>query len=115
MFEEKGLIYAEVLPNDKQKSHDEILEGATEHAIECGAEEVQLVEDNLLEFTCGASNLRSVRTSLDGLKYNITSASVEYIPVKMQQLTEEDLELCSKLFERLESLPEVIRLSDNIA
>lgn len=115
LFEEKGLIYTEVLPADKEKTPEDILEAATEHAIESGAEDVQLVEDDILEFTCGASSLRNVRTGLENLKYNITSASVEYIPIKLQPLSDEDKELCSKLFEKLESISEVVRLSDNIA
>lgn len=92
-----------------------MLEAATEHAIESGAEDVELLEDNVLEFTCGKTNMRAVQNNLEKLNYNINSASVEYIPYKLQVLNEDELTLCAKLYEKLEAIPEVVNLTDNIA
>lgn len=115
MFEEKGIVITEILATDKGKSEQEIVEAATEHAIISGAEDVTLV-DGLLEFTCGKTNLKKVQEALENeCKYTITSASVEYIPLKLATLTDEELELCAKMYEKLEALPEVVRISDNIA
>lgn len=104
-----------MLPSEKDKKEEEIVEIATEHAIVCGAEDVTFVE-GMLEFTCGKSNLKKVVAALgDECKYTINSASVEYIPLKSTALSDDDLEVYRKLYEKLEALPEVVRISDNIA
>lgn len=45
----------------------------------------------------------------------MTSAEVEYIPQKLQNLQDDELEVCKNLYDKLESIPEVVRLVDNIA
>lgn len=106
---------ADVLSSEKDKKEEEIVEIATEHAIISGAEDVKFF-DGMLEFTCGKSNLKKVVEALENeFKYTVNSASVEYIPLKVTDLTDEDLELCSKMYEKLEALPEVVKISDNIA
>lgn len=113
MFEEKGIVLAETA---LKQSETEILEIATDHAIESGAEDVKMIDETNLEFICGASSLKKVAQDLENkFNYKITSASVEYIPLKLQELTDQDLELSSSLYEKLENLPEVVRISDNIA
>lgn len=115
MFEEKGVIITDILPTDTNKSEQEIVEAATEHAIISGSEDVTLAE-GFLEFTCGKTNLKKVQEVLENeCKYTIRSASVEYIPLKLATLTDEEMELCKKLYEKLEALPEVVRISDNVA
>ncbi|XP_017781963.1 PREDICTED: probable transcriptional regulatory protein Pmob_0807 [Nicrophorus vespilloides] len=109
LFEEKGIIEAEI-----PEGSGEILELATDHAIECGAEDVKVGEDTL-EFICGSTNLKKVADALENAKYNILSASVEYIPMRHQTLSDTELQTCSALFEKLENLPEVVKLHDNIA
>lgn len=103
------------MPTEQAKSEDDVIEAATEHAIISGAEDVKIVE-GLLEFTCGKTNLKRVQEALEKeCNYAIRSASVEFVPLKLQQLTDEELELCAKMYEKLEALPEVVRISDNIA
>ncbi|XP_044260411.1 translational activator of cytochrome c oxidase 1 [Tribolium madens] len=104
LFEEKGVIVAEMSE----------LEEATDHAIEVGAEDVKDT-GGYLEFTCGASSLNKVVSGLEKFNYRIKSASVEFIPLKVQELSDEDLKICASLYEKLEGLSEVVRLSDNIA
>ncbi|KAJ8971252.1 hypothetical protein NQ314_000793 [Rhamnusium bicolor] len=113
LFEEKGIIEAE--STGETSNEEEMLEKATEHAIESGAEDVKIVEGNLVQFVCGKFNLLKVVSNLEQLKYKVTSASVEYIPLKLQNLQERDLALCHSLYQKLENMPEVMILSDNIA
>lgn len=51
MFYDKGII--EVVGNDKleAKTSDELEEIATEHAIECGAEELEIIDANTKHLT----------------------------------------------------------------
>lgn len=116
MFEEKGLIDV-VLPTDfKGKTEETVLEAATDHAIESGAEDVRVLEENdSLQFICGASNLNSVVADLEKLQYKVSNAAIEFIPLKMQALQDEELKVAEKLYEKLQALPEVTKLSDNIA
>ncbi|XP_018569002.1 translational activator of cytochrome c oxidase 1 [Anoplophora glabripennis] len=112
LFEEKGIIETEI--PDQSVNKEGILDTATGHAIESGAEDVKLIDD-VLEFSCGKTSLSQVVRALEQLNYKIVSASVEYIPLKAQTLQESDLALYRSLYEKLENLPEVVRLSDNIA
>ncbi|XP_028130808.1 translational activator of cytochrome c oxidase 1 [Diabrotica virgifera virgifera] len=114
LFEEKGQIEAEhqALAG---KPEEEILEKATDHAIESGAEDVKVIENSLVQFSCGKSNLNQVVGELEKMGYKVTSAEVEYVPFNLQPLQDSELEVCQKLFDKLESVPEVVRLVDNIA
>lgn len=116
------MIETRVLAENRAKTPDELIEAATDHAIESGAEEVDLLNRDdpdtgnyRLEFVCGASNLKNVVGSLEKLHYQIDSASVEYIPIRLQELNENEQKSCATLYDKLESLPEVVRISDNIA
>lgn len=101
------------MPKDKKKSED-LLETATEDAIECGAEEVEMLEEGEIEFSCSPSAFQSVQRNLEQLNYKIVSATIDYIPNKLQTLSDSDLALCSSLYEKLENHPDVVRLYDNI-
>ncbi|XP_056630941.1 translational activator of cytochrome c oxidase 1 [Diorhabda sublineata] len=114
LFDEKGRIEAEH-QSMINKSQGEILELATDHAIESGAEDVTVIENNLLQFTCGKTNLTRVVTELEKIGYKVNSAEIEYVPLKLQDLQDFELDHCQKLYEKLENLPEVVRLVDNIA
>ncbi|CAH0549207.1 unnamed protein product [Brassicogethes aeneus] len=114
IFEEKGIIEAEIPENLLGKAEEMIIESATDHAIESGAEDVR-IDDKTLLFLCGKSNLNSVVTELENFKYKVTSASVEFIPLKTQSLQEMELQSCANLYERLQNMPELVKLTDNIA
>ncbi|CAG9861424.1 unnamed protein product [Phyllotreta striolata] len=114
LFEEKGTIDAENA-SLAGKEEAEILEQATDHAILSGAEDVQIAENNSLRFTCGKTNLNQVVGQLEKLGYKVTNAEVNYTPLKLQALQDAELEACQNLYEKLESVPEVTKLTDNIA
>lgn len=111
LFEEKGVVEAEV----SEKLSGDILESATDHAIESGAEDVKLLDDGYLQFTCGKSNVSAVAAKLEEMGYKVTSASVEFLPLQLTALQDAEMDQCKKLYDKLEALPEVTRLADNIA
>lgn len=92
---------------------DDLLEKATDDAIEAGAEDVTFIEDNLLQFICGPSNFKSVVHKLQD-KYKIQSASIEFLPNSYQNLTEDEMQTFQRLMDRLNAMPEVVRLFDNV-
>lgn len=91
------------------------LERATDNAIEAGAEDVALLEENILKFVCSPSTFANVQNNLEKLNYKIISANIDYVPIKTQSLSETDLEVCSNLYDKLEAMQEIIKLYDNIA
>lgn len=110
-FEEKGIIEVEL--NENSKSEKDIVEQATEHAIETGAEDVTMI-GNILEFTCDPRTLLKVSKDLEKFSYNVVSSSVEYIPIKLLNISDTNYQLYVSLCKKLDSLPETIRMSDNV-
>ncbi|CAG9767204.1 unnamed protein product [Ceutorhynchus assimilis] len=113
MFHEKGIIDAENT-NLTSKPLKEQLELATDHAIECNAEEVEILDGNIFQFLCSKQNFPECQKLLENLGYRIVNASVDYIPNKMQEIGPTDLELFEKLMKKLDEMPEVVRLFDNV-
>ncbi|XP_018517143.1 LOW QUALITY PROTEIN: translational activator of cytochrome c oxidase 1 [Lates calcarifer] len=93
-------------------------ERALELAIEAGAADVQETEDEeeqpLLKFVCDTVDLHNVRTSLEKLGIQITSAGVEFIPSTHSSLDQDQLSAASSLIEVLNDCPDVVRVWDNI-
>lgn len=73
------------------------------------------ISEGMLEWTCSPSSFPKLQDELEKLGYKITSASVEFIPLKLQSLTDQELEVCASLYQKLKALPEVVKISDNIA
>lgn len=90
------------------------MELATEHAIESNAEDVHLVDDSVLEFTCTKDSFEKTQTILEKLGYKILNSSVEYIPLTQVDLNEPDLIVYNKLVGKLEAMPDVVRIVDNV-
>ncbi|KAF5281661.1 hypothetical protein FQR65_LT14591 [Abscondita terminalis] len=111
LFDYKGTIEAEVHEND---TDDTILENATNAAIECDADDVTFQDDVLL-FTCNSHSFMKVQKHLELKGYKILTANLEYIPIRRVPLNDADVELCSKLYEKLKTIDEVVALYDNIA
>lgn len=55
-----------------------------------------------------------VRTKLENFNYKIIQAEVKYIPQVFVTLNDEDMELVSKLYERLNNVEEVVGIYSNI-
>lgn len=103
MFFDKGIV--EVVGNDKleTKTSDELEEIATEHAIECGAEELEIIDANTkhltvkmwrtwsldsviikkknsFQFICDPVELQRVKQKLSALGYNVAGDEHVFIP-----------------------------------
>lgn len=93
-------------------------ERALELAIEAGAEDVQETEDEeeqpLLQFVCDIMDVKKVRSSLEELGMQITSAGLEFVPRTLMSLNQDQLEAASTLIEALNGFPDVVRVWDNI-
>lgn len=111
LFEHKGVIETKA---ENAANLDVIVEKATEHAIEAGAEDVRL-EGETLQFICDPKAFMSVQNNLEQLGYKITYSNVDFVPIKLQSLTENEIDTCAVLYEKLEKIPEVVKLYDNIA
>lgn len=85
-----------------------------EHAIESGAEDVKLIDDNKFQFICEPKSLQNVQKKIEESKYKITSSEVEYIPNLVIDLSDRDLENLSNVYDKLEAQEEIIKIYDNI-
>nr|CAI5820776.1 unnamed protein product [Callosobruchus analis] len=112
VFQEKGVIITEI---QSKVSEEEMLEVATSHAIESGAEDVTILDSSTARFLCEISTMPKVIEALEKYGYMIISATEEWIAVQLHQLAEPDLIVVEALYKKLEALPEVVRLADNIA
>ncbi|XP_029954821.1 translational activator of cytochrome c oxidase 1 [Salarias fasciatus] len=97
---------------------DVTTERALELAIEVGAEDVQETEDEEekphLQFICDMTELRKVRSALEELGMQISSAGVEFVPRTLLPLDRDQLDVASSLIGALSDSPDVVRVWDNI-
>lgn len=66
------------------------------------------------QFTCDFSHLHKVKKNLEEMKYTIEDFKITYIPKMMVSLDDDEMELMSKIIQRLEEVPEVVVVYDNI-
>ncbi|XP_018335880.1 translational activator of cytochrome c oxidase 1-like isoform X1 [Agrilus planipennis] len=113
LFIQKGVIDIEITSSGG--THEEILENATDDALECEADDVEIVEEtNCLRFLCDPNHLDKVQKSLATKGYKIRSASIEYLPQKLVELTDSEIDQCSILLEKLENMENIVKVYDNI-
>ncbi|KAF2360015.1 Transcriptional regulator TACO1-like [Trinorchestia longiramus] len=87
---------------------------AEDHAIEVGAEEVEVVNDTL-QFVCDAGDLSAVRSGLKKLGYAIESCEIEFIPNNPVALEDDQMESLIACVTKLEDLEEVVKVHANAA
>lgn len=90
------------------------LEIAEEDAIETGAEEVTINEENEFEFITDPNDVSKVSSNLEAAGYKIHAAEAEYLPTIVVSLPEEELENLSALYVKLQDVPEVMKYYDNV-
>ncbi|XP_029640156.1 probable transcriptional regulatory protein PERMA_0079 [Octopus sinensis] len=112
MFEKKGVIH--VTPTE---GFD--LANSLDLAIEVDAEDVfqESEEDGspYLKFHCEAKNITSVTSCLKKLDHDVTYSECEYLPTAVYPVNEDGMKLLTRLFEKIYSVPEVVRIFDNVA
>ncbi|XP_066140519.1 translational activator of cytochrome c oxidase 1-like [Euwallacea fornicatus] len=113
-FEEKGFIQVE---NSSlfSKSKEEQMELATEHAIECNAEDVVSLDDKVLLFITSKQSFPKTQELLEQNGYKILDASIDFVPLSETSLDEIDFPIYEKLIKRLETIPEIVRVFDNVS
>ncbi|XP_065089482.1 probable transcriptional regulatory protein Teth514_1449 [Ochlerotatus camptorhynchus] len=113
LFEEQGYIEA-ILKSEVPK--DELLSIGTEHAIEAGAEDVEVMNDdsNLLRFLCEPNAIDKVKTQLEKLGYSIEHSEHAFFPKSTIKLNPDATEAYEKLKERLCAIDGVEDIYDNV-
>jgi len=110
MFEKKGVIITDL---KKGATFDD----AESDAIEVGAEEVNLVdeESNILEFTTGEHDLAAVSQELAKAGYTCKDASIAYIPFTETELNNMESRTLQKLVDKLMEESCVVAVHSNSA
>jgi len=113
VFDRKGII-----TSVKELIGGQLNEGkAIDTAIEAGAEEVQMKEDeegnNFLEFVCAPDDLHKVKKGLEK-HYDVQESYVAYIPRVTVKLSDEDMVAVDGFLEDLGNFSDVIRLYENV-
>jgi len=117
-FNHKGVIYCSEIEGTPVS--EQLLERAVEDAINAGADDVIFISDHLdhgsvFEFSTSPSALFKVKQTLESMKYNVAYADIDYIPITPLELEDADIQDAHKLYQKLSDLPEVQRVSTNIA
>jgi transcriptional/translational regulatory protein YebC/TACO1 len=117
-FNHKGIIYCSDI--DGKAASEEILEEAITHAIDSGADDVAFLPDhpeygNVLEFSTSPTSFFKVKQALETMKYHIVHGDVDYIPNNVLDLGEGEIEEALKLYQKISDLPDVAKVSANIA
>ncbi|XP_015903371.2 probable transcriptional regulatory protein Tlet_1011 [Parasteatoda tepidariorum] len=113
VYEKKGIITAV-----KELNGEVLNEGkALDSAIEAGAEEVQMKENeegqNFLEFVCSPDDINQVKKELEKL-YEVQENYIAYIPITSVQINDEDMNLVDGFLEEMGNLSDVIRIYENV-
>lgn len=110
-FDVKGQIYAKVPPGLANPE-----ETCVDDGIEVGAEEVNRseVEVDHYEFITDPKDMMQIKGKLEKKGYDVIRAEVEYIPAELAVLSPEELEGITALYAKIEAVPEVIQIYDNI-
>lgn len=106
MFQRQGLIVI-----DKTEDIDE--DDLMLHALEAGAEDIQL-EDEVFEILTDPTEFTQVRDGLESAGYKIDSSDVAMLPQNSVKLTGEQYQQALSLFEKLEDHDDVQNVYHNL-
>lgn len=59
-------------------------------------------------------DLMPIKGALEKRNYEIVRAEIEYIPKELAVLEDEDLEKIAAVYAKMEAIPEVVNIHDNI-
>uniref|UniRef100_D3TRF2 Uncharacterized conserved protein n=1 Tax=Glossina morsitans morsitans TaxID=37546 RepID=D3TRF2_GLOMM len=115
LFEEYGLIEATV-SKERLDSTKNIEELATDDAIECGAEEVEVSDatKGLVNFICRPEEVLSLRKSIETKNYIIENTEHIYTPVKYVELPSEEQAVYEKFIAKLHQISGIEEIYDNL-
>ncbi|CAL8131434.1 unnamed protein product [Orchesella dallaii] len=118
MFDHKGILLCSEF--EGKPASETLLDDATMHAIEAGANDVEFHKEHpefgtVLEFTTAPTAFLKVKNALEELKYEIVYADVSYFPKQCVELEDEDFEAANKLYSKLTEHSDVTNVYVNIA
>ncbi|XP_062534219.1 probable transcriptional regulatory protein TTE1135 [Armigeres subalbatus] len=113
MFDEQGYVEA-VWKVDIPG--DDLLSMCTEHAIEIGSEDVEVMseETKLLRFICDPNEIDRVKTQLEKLGYSVEHSEHAFFPKSTIKLNPDAIEAYEKLKEKLKAIDGVEDIYDNV-
>lgn len=113
MFDEQGYVEATASEN---KAGSDLLSACTEDAIEAGAEDVEIMneESRLIRFLCDPNEIDRVRTQLEKLGYAVEHSEHAFFPKSTIKLNQDATEAYEKLKEKLQAMDGVEDLYDNV-
>ncbi|XP_055524517.1 probable transcriptional regulatory protein BLi02909/BL01150 [Wyeomyia smithii] len=111
-FNEQGYLEA-ILPADT--SGDDLLSICTDHAIDAGAEDVEIMseENKLVRFLCDPLDIDRVKTQLEKKGYSIEHSEHAFFPKSTVKLNPDATMVYEKLKEKLKALDGVEDIYDN--
>lgn len=108
LFECKGVIETDIPFNSS-------LDDAVVLAVDLDIEDVITVDETkVLQFICDKSLMNKIKTQLQLRKYNVHSAEIRFNPSSLVKLQDPDRELVKVLIEKLEEMPDVENVFDNV-
>ncbi|XP_041762910.1 probable transcriptional regulatory protein TTE1135 [Anopheles merus] len=112
-FDERGFVEA-IAPADLKS--DDLLSVCTDHAIETGAEDIEVMDENsrLIRFLCDPRDLDKVKKELEKLNYSVEHSEHAFFPKSTIKLNPEAMEAYEKLKEKLKAMEGVEDIYDNV-
>ncbi|CAD7094082.1 unnamed protein product [Hermetia illucens] len=117
LFEGRGVIETTITDQVMERSVETKLnEICTDDAIECGAEEVEVVSEvaGSVNFFCDPVELNKVSRALVDRGYRVESAEHVFIPKTPVKVSESDQILCDTVRDKLKAFDGVDEVYDNI-
>lgn len=113
-FEEMGTVHV-TKSDGNYKDAEDFENQLTEHALECDAQEVEVVDFNSKSavFICKPMELERIKRSLLSMGYSVESADHIFVPVNSYKLTEAEKKTYDYLHKKLLELDGVENLYSN--
>ncbi|XP_055640095.1 probable transcriptional regulatory protein lmo1535 [Toxorhynchites rutilus septentrionalis] len=112
-FNEQGYVEAILATNVPKEELESV---CTEHAIEAGAEDVEVMDEanKLVRFLCDPTLIDKVKTQLEKLGYSIEHSEHAFFPKSTIKLSPDAMDALDKLKEKLKAIDGVEDIYDNV-
>ncbi len=107
LFDQRGLLVVEL--SDKQSADDVQMA-----AIECGADDVNQVDDSTIEIYTAPQDLKAVEAALAAQGVSVASAELIYIPKTTIEVSNAETQSVLRMIEKLEDLEDVHGVYTNL-
>lgn len=114
LFDEKGLL--EVIAPAPSDVTGDLLEQATDIAIECGAEDVELIDEKerRLLFVCHPQSIHAVGKKVTENGYSVEGTDYTFVPKSTTVATEADREGFKIFYDKLKAYDGIEHIFDNM-